>query len=231
VSNPESKLWLFLRGCLTTFFILFILTILAGIAGGPIGPGNQRMAEGAALQKARSINLLLFSYSNDNYGHYPEGKSSTEVFQKLIDEKYCNDSTLFYIPRSGKTCPQPGEKLKPENVCFDVTEGLDSSSSDMLPVAFTTGYRVAYVPNTGAFPLKASPQFSDSRSWLGWIQGEPTHWDDPGIAVSYKSNNSFFIRLETSADGQASIPNFISPDYKPDGKTYIQLTPDGPLSQ
>jgi len=33
----------------------------------------------------------------------------------------------------------------------------------------------------------------------------------------------------TAPDGTTSIPNFISPDYKPDGKTYRQLTPDGPL--
>ena len=39
------------------------------------------------LQKPRMINLLLFSYANDHNGKYPTGASSTEVFQKLIDEK------------------------------------------------------------------------------------------------------------------------------------------------
>jgi hypothetical protein len=26
-----------------------------------------------------------------------------------------------------------------------------------------------------------------------------------------------------------SVANFISPDFKPDGKTYRQLAPDGPM--
>jgi len=49
--------------------------------------------------------------------------------------------------------------------------------------------------------------------------------------VIYKSNNSRFIKLDTTANHDGSIPNFISPDFKPDGKTYRQLTPDGPLPE
>jgi hypothetical protein len=50
-----------------------------------------------------------------------------------------------------------------------------------------------------------------------------------GIAVSYKGNNAMFMKLNTTPNSNSTIPNFIPPDFKPDGKTYRQLTPDGPL--
>jgi hypothetical protein len=37
--------------------------------------------------------------------------------------------------------------------------------------------------------------------------------------------------LVTPANGAGSIPSFVPADFKPDGKTYRQLTPDGPLPQ
>jgi len=37
------------------------------------------------------------------------------------------------------------------------------------------------------------------------------------------------LNSSASVKPDASIPNFISPDFKPDGKTYRQLTPDGAL--
>ena len=38
-----------------------------------------------------------------------------------------------------------------------------------------------------------------------------------------------FIDLNTTANPAGSIPHFIPPDFDPKGKTYRQLTPDGPL--
>jgi hypothetical protein len=188
------------------------------------------------VQQARFINLLMFMYSTDHDGKYPEGNSSTEIFQKLLDEKYASDPAIFYLPYAGKTKGIAGKKLKPENVCWDVTCCLDSNSSDFLPVVFMTGYKVTYVPGGSAVPLvKPFPRFGweehPNQTFFGWLMGRPTgHYAGTGgLAVLYKANNASFRKLETSSNSDGIVPHFISPDFKPDGKTYRQLTPDGPL--
>lgn len=189
--------------------LLGILFILFRIALGPMLPGGiARAQENAALQSAHAIALALYSYTNDNNQNYPDGNSSTEVFQKLLDEKYVNDPAVFYFPLSGKTKPIPGQRLKPENVCWDVTSGVDSNSPNKLPVVFMTGYKVTYAPGGTAVAL---------------VKSGPL-----GIAVFYKDNGAMFT---TTAHSDGSIPNFTPPNFKPDGKTYRQLTPDGPLPQ
>jgi len=175
----------------------------------------------------------MFSYATDNvqnHNAYPEGNSSTEVFQKLIDDGYVTDPTIFYVPLPGKVKPVAGQKLKPENVCWDVTCCVDSNASDLLPLVFLTGYKVAYAPGGAAVPIvKPWPQFGEPRTWLDWWHGAPDDTPAPGIAVFYKGNNAIFLPLDRPINRDGTIPNFVSPDFKPDGKTYRQLTPDGPL--
>jgi hypothetical protein len=175
------------------------------------------------VQLAHVLYLALFQYSVDHNGKYPDGKSSTEIFQKLIDGGYLTDATYFYIPLPGKTKPVPGQPLKPENVCWDFTSALDSSSPDELPLVFMTGYRVTYAPGAIALPLDKL----SNRTWSQWWNGEPSRETfDPGIAVTYKDGISTFLPLDTNS---GTIPNFIAPTFKPGGKTYLQLTPNGPL--
>lgn len=146
----------------------------------------------------------MYSYANDHQQQYPDGKSSTEVFQKLIDEGYVTDPTIFYVSYEGKVPAKAGQKLKPENVCFDVTGGVDSNSPDDVPLVFLTGYKVIYATGTTAIArFRIVPD---------------------GIAVFYKNNSATFLKTPT-ADG--SVAHFVSPDFKADGKTYRQLTPDG----
>ncbi len=174
--------------------------------------------------------LSMFQYANDNNNYYPDGKNSTEVFQKLMDGNYISDPNVFYIPVAGKSRPLPGQRLKPENISWDVTGGVDAGSPDGIPIVFLTGYKVAYVPGSSAVPIiKPYPQFG-TRTWWQWLNQEPSFGAvSPGFAVCYKSNSSKFMRLDTAPDGNGSIPNFIPPDFKPDGRTYRQLTPTGPL--
>ena len=179
----------------------------------------------------------MFQYANDNNQKYPDGNSSTEVFKKLVDQSYITDPTIFYLAMPGKTKPVLGQKLKPENVSWDVTGGSpDASSSDGLPIVFITGYKITYAPGAAAIPLvKPYPRFGyedRDRTWYDWLTGRPTihYFHEGGIAVTYKSNSAMYRRLETPGpNGNGSIPNFIPPDFKPDGKIYRQLTPDGPL--
>jgi len=185
-----------LGGCLLS------LALLGRVADGAL-PGMQQAFESDWMEQAHEIGLALFSYANDNNQTYPDGKSSTEVFQKLLDGGYITDPTIFFLPLPGKT-KAAGGKLKPENVGFDVTGGADSSSPDGLPLVFMTGYKVTYAAGGAAVPL-ATPY-------------------PPGIAACYKSNNSKFMR-GAGADG--SIPNFVPANFDAGGRTYRQLTPDG----
>jgi len=232
--GPATQRRFISRSLVNGIFLLGILLILAGIALEPRPGGIRQVPINSAIQIGRQIGMMMFEYATDNDGNYPDGKSSTEVFQKLLDGGYCTDPTIFYISLSGKTKSLPGQKLKPENVCWDVTSSLNQNSPSGLPLVFMTGYKVNYVPGGTAVPLvKPYPPFW-TRTWLGWLRGEPepprnVNTLDPGIAAFYIGNLAKFMKFNTTVNSEGSIPNFISPDFKPDGKTYRQLTPDGPL--
>lgn len=145
---------------------------------------------------------VLNRYANDHGGAYPDGQTSTEVFQKLLDEKYIFDPTVFYFPMKGKTKPV-GARLTADNVCFDVTGGATTKSSKFLPIVFTTGYNVTYAAGT--------PAESD-------IAGRD---DVKGIAVTYLDGSSSYLPTA----GQGSAANFIDPHFEAAGATYRQLKP------
>lgn len=200
----------------------------------PLPHGTYKLPQNACVQTERVLVLAMFQYANDNDGKYPDGKSSTEVFQKLLDGGYVTDPALFYVPMKGKKKGAAGQKLKPENVSWDVTGGVDAFSSDQIPIVFLTGYKVSYVPGGGAVPLsKPFPRFgleNPDPNFTERLFGWTIHYSDSGgIAVAYKNKSCMFKKLEIAPDGTGSIPRFIPPDFKPDGNTYRQLTPDGPL--
>jgi hypothetical protein len=209
--------------------------LLFCIALGPIGYETRQAIRNSDMQQAHQIGACMFSYATDNVQNgntYPDGNSSTEVFQKLLDGGYVTDPSLFYIPLPGKVKPLAGQKLKPENVCFDVTSGINSSSSDLVPLAFMTGYRITYAPGGSAVPIiKPYPLFGyEPRTWSQWWNREPKHLPfEPGIAVFYKGNNAEFLKLNSPPNADGTITNFISPNFHSEGKAYRQLTPDGPL--
>jgi hypothetical protein len=189
--NHKGKLFL------ASFFVAFVVTrILMPSGSMPKGPQSMKM------QTAHALQIALFSYANDHEGKYPTGKSSTEIFQHLIDQNYISDATIFYFKMDGKT-EGTGNKLKPENVCWDVTNGVLSDDSDDLPTVFATGYKIDYVPNGKAHPQgNASPE---------------------GLPVAYKSGAAQYLR--SSEEGLVIIKS----TFDPKGRTYQQLTPDGPL--
>jgi hypothetical protein len=182
------------------------------------------------MQTSRTLALAMFAYTNDNNGQYPFGKSSTEAFQKLLDGGYVNDPAIFYIPMSGKTKAVSGQPLKPENVCYDVTVLADDSSPEELPLVFSTGYRMNYVPGGSAVPLiKPYPLYDDQRDWLQRLLNDPPSEGSVGIAIGYKSNRAAFKRFEILPKPDGVIPNIVSPHFDAHGKTYRQLTPNGSL--
>ncbi len=198
-----------MHGCLLAAIIvgvvfvgIFVLSCLAGIALPPIAKGIEKAKEAMAMQQARSIDLAMFAYANDNNGAYPEGATSTEVFQKLIDGKYVSDPAIFYIAMPGKTKAK-SDKLTADNVCYDATSGVTADSPGDLPVVFSTGYTVTYGPGGGAM--------RDPRAQTAF----------PGIAVAYKNYSARFWNAHP--DGMA--PQIIPSGVDLGTKTYRQLRP------
>src|ERR1700677_3779200 len=131
-----------MSGCMIAAIIggslaILLLPCCAGIALGPITKGIEKAKESASLQTSRTIGLAMFAYASDHNGAYPDGKTSTEVFQKLIDGKYISDPGLFYILGTVGKVRATSNQLTAANVCYDCTSGATTSSSDGLPLVFT----------------------------------------------------------------------------------------------
>ena len=157
------------------------------------------------MQAAHVLGLAMYAYAKDHHGDYPQGKSSTEVFQQLLDRGYVTDPAIFYIAGTTGKTRSASQKLKPENVCWDVTGGARSDDSADLPLVFSTGCKIDYVPNAKAHPSESSP------------------FGDAGVSVCYVGKYSQFVLRQQ--DG-APIIKFT---FDSKGKIYRQLTPDGTL--
>jgi hypothetical protein len=165
------------------------------------------------VAKANTIANALYRYANDHGGKYPDGTSSTEIFQKLVDAEYLSDPTVLYEPSLGlpDKYEASSRQLKPENVCWDVTVPADSLTPEALPLVFETGFRVEYIPGGGAAPV------------ISYLKGRHA-----GIAVCYAGLNTAYF-AGYSIDG--SISNFVPSGFDPQGKGYVQLTPTGLLPE
>jgi hypothetical protein len=212
---------------LATAVIILSSPILLSI---PIG----RLLSGpviACVQNAHAIGLALYSYANDNNQQYPDGSSSTEAFQKLLDGGYVTDPAIFYIPMPGKVKASAGQKLKPENVCWDLTAPAESREPLALPLLFITGYKVNYVPGGVAVPLNKDAPLYGTEPFRGTILQGPFS-EAPyrkGVAVFYIDSSTTFLTMPLGISSDGSIPNFVPTDFKPDATVYRQLTPDGVL--
>ncbi len=187
-------------GVVVGFFGIIGISILAAVALPSITHGIAKAKENAAVQQTRAISLALMQYSIDNNA-YPDGKTSTEIFQKLVDGKYAQPE-IFYFAMPGKTKPT-SNTLTPENVCFDVTSGAGTDSSDDVPLVFSTGYTLSYAAGESATPVSG------------------TELPFKGMAVSYKNNSAKFLQ----ADADGAVPNVVPANFDPGTKTYTQLTP------
>jgi type II secretory pathway pseudopilin PulG len=207
--------------------ILFFL--VCGLLS-PAGGGLGKARESAAMQTTRTIALAMFQYANDN-GSYPDGKSSTEVFQKLVDGNYISDPAILYVPMPGKTKDLAGARLQPRNVCYDITSGIQMNSPDGLPIVFLTGFRIDYRPGGTAVSLvRPFPGIHHgSSSWWQSINGGNPFEPTSGLPVAYMNNNAYFRNGEIGPDGMGVVRNVLPPDFNANGQIYRQLTPEGVL--
>ena len=75
----------FVRKVLYALYSLALVSIVAGVLIGTSGSSAPHMAvQSSIMQTSRTIALALHQYAADHNGRYPDGKSSTEVFQKLM---------------------------------------------------------------------------------------------------------------------------------------------------
>jgi hypothetical protein len=203
----------FRLGCWACLLVLGLFIVI-GCCFGPINqqPHNHR---NGYVQSAHALGLALFAYANDNSGLYPDGTSSTEVCQQLLSGGYILDPTIFYVPMEGKTKAAYGQKkLRPDNVCWDVTGGGSLNDNASLPLIFLTGYRFTYAPGGGFTPLTPFPRYETLSS-------------DSGLAAYFMNNSCAW--LLPSSGAATSMEHFLPADFNAHGKTYHQLTPDGVL--
>ena len=213
------------RKVLNFFIILAFVAVLFGVLVPIGGSGHFRALPSAALETSRVIGTCMYRYSVDHNGHYPDGKTSTEVFQQLIDEHYVDDPSIFYF--GGNLFPQKvrpsSNHLAAENVCWDTTCCVDSSAPDGLPVVFLTGYKISYQAGSKADPFVLLPERSWFRRWL--YPRIPISFMAAAYTSSTPTWGKDISERKIDADDDGSIPNFIPADFDAKGKTYRQLTP------
>jgi hypothetical protein len=133
--TPNQSYWLHYLKWLVLGLagILLLFTIVLN----PFHRGH--FVDGRAFRNGRIIANALNAYAEKN-GKYPDGKSSTEVFQELLDGKFISDPSVFYVPFPGKMQAIPGQALKPENVSWYITscpvQGPDDFAT--FPLVFIT---------------------------------------------------------------------------------------------
>jgi len=233
--NPNRHFWtlkaplrVWVLAIVLLFFGAFLLFVDMVSGGSHPYYAASRIAR---EQQARAICEVLLKYANDHGGKIPEGKNSTEVFQKLMDEQYVEDPNFFYRYFPGKVERVWNQKLRPENVSWDITAGLTTDSPTKTPAVYMPGMRVNFSAGGSAIPLlDPYPKlFRRVRGVSDWWNGQPDPVAYAGFVVCYKDLSTAFFDLSQSKNPGGSVSNFVPPDFKPDGKTYRQLTPDGVL--
>jgi hypothetical protein len=194
------------KGCMGWVVLALIaaaaLTIWTLLGRGPISKGIEEAHEFDGVAQAQAIVKAMHAYATDHGGAYPEGGTSTEVFQKLLDGHYVSNPKTFFVLTGGKF-PADSNQLDSRNVCFDVTAGASPKSPADLPLVFTAGFDVTYRPGVNA---------THATDIVGILHG---------IAVGYNDGSAHFRRA--AADG--TVPDVVPADFKAEGETFRQLKP------
>jgi hypothetical protein len=211
-----------------TFLALILEILVIFVFLGPLTNRIDVAQWSAAMQTSRTIALAEFQYANDHEGRYPDGNSSTDVFQKLLDGNYVSDPKMFYLRAPGKTSPSD-EHLKPENVTYDVTSGIVGPVPNGLPLVIVTGYKIDYQHGGKVTPLEGTrPSFLGvKRTWIDWLNFKPSMLFAPPVIS--EMNGRPVVPGVVSGSIKTDSQNVSAQDFEAQGKTYRQLAPDGPV--
>ena len=213
-----------------TFYIALFLFILVGIFGPRTGTIKSAQTS-SCMFTLKVLMSALRQYALDHDGRYPTGRSSTEAFQKLLDENYVSDPGIFLggFPRPMKIRGKQ-LKLEPEDVGYDLTVPLDIHSPDDVPVIFLTGYRITYAPHADAIPV--SPLVIDRTPNMAVAY--QNQWGDRMPWVYVKPTRLFDYKRERDHEDQVlsdgTISRFIPSTFAAKDHFYQQLTPYGPIT-
>ena len=228
VETAPSKFGKYLRRGLLALFRTFYIALFLFILVGFFAPRTGTLKSAQTASCMCTLNLLMTAlkqYALDHDGHYPTGKSSTEVFQKLLDENYVSDPGLFLggFPRPMKIRGKQ-LKLEPEDVGFDLTVPLDIHSPDDVPVIFLTGYRITYAPHADAIPV--SPRVVDRTPNIAVAY--QNQWGDNLPWVYVRRTRLFDYKRERDHEDQVlsdgTIIRFIPGTFAAKDHFYQQLT-------
>ena len=188
--------------------VIGIIAILAGVALGPITNGIKQAKHNAAMQQARQIGQVCFSYSTDNTANgnlYPADSTGLTIAQDLMNANYVTDPGMFAITsQTGYTAPTTSGSggLTTTNVSWSFTVvstntsgGVSSSTGDLTPlVFFDNGWGTAVtsaVKGTGAN--------------VAVTYGSSAPFGTDGAAIFYKGNNALYVKA-----GFTGTPGLIS---------------------
>jgi hypothetical protein len=177
--------------------------------------------------QAYLITKAIYEYADGHEGHFPPGKSSTEVFQHLLDGGYVRDPSLFWLQLPGKKKPTESV-LRPENVSWDVSSPMTAGKNKVIPILFITGYKFHYTLKGTFTPLFKTPEgrspdfvwgflysYDLDKQWL-FLHWQETRTDPRSGSLPYDwcSDDSHWAFYNLFFDSS---------------QEYQQLTPDGPL--
>ena len=198
----------------TVFFVVVSL-ILAIVLLTLVGNYLKLHGTEHALESARTLNTLLAQYATENDGVYPTGEGTSApgksegIALNLLQTQFTPNADIFAVgstPRySGKA--EDYADLSPENMSWDFTAGANATTGiktdapDMLPIFYTTGETVDYLPGKGV-TLSGNGPFGAHGMIVAYRNGS--------VALLAPSNNV--------------TPAFVSPDFKDTG-TYTQIQP------
>jgi hypothetical protein len=210
---------------LAAALLIFLFIMLLGAVLGSVDGNIRAAVESGTMQTCRTIALAEFQYANDHDGRYPDGKSSTEVFQKLLDGNYVSDPAMFYLPMAGKSSAR-GSHLEPENVCYDATGGISGTLPSGLPIVFITGFEVDYRLGGGVTrQVGPAPKFfGGPRTWMQWLHLEPRIF----IPLA-RAGGGTEVESENDSLPTDNGDKLVGKNRESAGWIYHQLTPNGVL--
>ncbi len=193
-----------------------ILFVFLGFAVPNLNPGMHSPEQYSAAN-AHNLAVALFQYSTDNNGVYPNGASSTEVFQKLYDGNYLVDPANLLLSKLDRSyvSAAPPVHLPAHYPCWDtVTAGnrpLDSTDSTNTPLVISTGLGpYAFQSGTNAVVI-AHP--------------DNCAWGNDGVTISYLDTSSRFVRATGVTGGTATVKLTETDFAIPPNTSYHTLTP------
>ena len=197
--------------------VIGIIAILAGVALGPITNGIKQAKHNSALQTGRQIGQVCFSYSTDNTANgnaYPADTSATAIAQDLINANYVSDPSIFGITSQASfmaatasgttvTLNTNGNSVSWSFTVLqtNTTGGINSTSSDLLPLVFFNNGFGSAVSST----LKGTPGTAISVTY-----GSGAPFGTDGAGIFYKGNNAVYLKAGLAGAGTGVVNNFIS---------------------